>query len=356
MPLRHPSHQSPGGEAPPEIKPGSIRCTTTRPPATRSVTAMNSPAPMAGRRHAGAATAAPPIALRRLRKSYGAAAAVDGLDLRVEPGEVYAFLGPNGAGKTTTVEILEGFRSADSGQVSVLGADPGAAPIAWRERIGIVLQESALDPGLTVQQTIELHAGYYARPRDVAATLALVGLAAQASRAAAQLSGGQRRRLDLALGVIGDPELLFLDEPTTGFDPAGRRAAWGIIHGLRDTGVTVFLTTHYMDEAERLADRIGVIVDGRLVAEGPPDTLGGRDRGDAQVTFTLPPGLHPADLPTGLTRIPRVDVRRVTLVTPHPLEDVERLAAWSRERTTSLADLEVRRPSLEDVYLRLTEC
>src|SRR3954468_4776629 len=219
MPLRHPSHQSPGGEAPPEIKPGSIRCTTTRPPATRSVTAMNSPAPMAGRRYPGAATAAPPIALRRLRKSYGAAAAVDGLDLRVEPGEVYAFLGPNGAGKTTTVEILEGFRSADSGHVRVLGADPATAPTAWRDRVGVVLQESAPDPGLTVAETLQLHAGYHTHPRQVTPTLALVGLDDHAGRLATQLSGGQRRRLDLALAVIGDPALIFLDEPTTGFDP-----------------------------------------------------------------------------------------------------------------------------------------
>src|SRR3954451_15319021 len=237
------------------------------------------------------------IEIRRLRKTYGALTAVDELDLLVAPGEVYAFLGPNGAGKTTTVEILEGFRRADAGRVRVLGVDPATAPTAWRDRIGLVLQESAPDPGLTVAETVALHAGYHTRPRDVAETLALVGLEGHAGRLATQLSGGQRRRLDLALAVIGNPALIFLDEPTTGFDPAARRAAWTVIDELRNTGATVFLTTHDVDEAERLADRIGVIRDGRLIAEGPPETLGGRDQAAAAVTFTLPDGVGAADLP-----------------------------------------------------------
>jgi ABC-2 type transport system ATP-binding protein len=315
---------------------------------------MSLPAITATPRHPSAATPAPAIVVRGARKAYGPITALDGLDLRVERGEVYAFLGPNGAGKTTMVEILEGFRVADAGHIDVLGADPASAPLAWRESIGVVLQESAPDPGLTVRQTLELHAGYHARPRDIDATLSLAGLLEQASRPAPQLSGGQRRRLDLALAVIGDPELIFLDEPTTGFDPAARRVAWDVIEGLRDTGVTVFLTTHSMEEAERLADRIGVIVGGRLVAEGSPESLGGRDRGDALVSFTLPPAVAAADLPAGLAGHPRADQRRVTFATPRPLEDVERLAAWARNRRTGLADLEVRRPSLEDVYLRLT--
>src|SRR3954449_10416413 len=240
------------------------------------------------------------IEVRGLHRAYGAVEAVRGLDLRIMRGEVYAFLGPNGAGKTTTVEILEGFRSPTAGHVRVLGADPATAPAAWRDRIGVVLQESAPDPGLTVAQTLELHAGYHTDPREVTPTLALVGLDDHAGRLATELSGGQRRRLDLALAVIGDPQLIFLDEPTTGFDSAARRAAWAVIDELRASGATIFLTTHDMDEAERLADRIGVIRDGRLVAEGTPDTLGGRDRADAAVSFALPDGVPAADLPPSL--------------------------------------------------------
>jgi len=299
-------------------------------------------------------TAPPAIDVRGLTKSYGRLTAVDGLDLRVETGELYAFLGPNGAGKTTTVEILEGFRAPSGGHVRVLGADPAAAPTAWRDRIGVVLQESAPDPGLTVGETLELHAGYHERPRDLNDTLALVGLEAQAARAAARLSGGQRRRLDLALAIIGDPELVFLDEPTTGFDPAARRAGWDVIDALRGTGVTVFLTTHYMDEAERLADRIGIIAGGRLVAEGTPETLGGRDGDEASVSFALPPGVGAGDLPTGLAARCRADGRRVVLTTDDALDTVARLAAWTHRRGVVLSGLEVGRPSLEDVYLRLT--
>src|SRR3954471_11063649 len=271
-------------------------------------------------------TAGHAIEIRGLRKTYGALTAVDELDLLVAPGEVYAFLGPNGAGKTTTVEILEGFRRADAGHVRVLGADPATAPAAWRDRIGVVLQESAPDPGLTVAQTLELHAGYHTHPREVTPTLALVGLDDHAGRLATELSGGQRRRLDLALAVIGDPALIFLDEPTTGFDPAARRAAWAVIDHLRDAGTTVFLTTHDMDEAERLADRIGVIRNGRLVAEGTADTLGGRDDADAAITFTLPDGVDPGDLPRALTGIVTPNGRRHTLTSAEPVDTVEQLA------------------------------
>src|SRR5439155_8133548 len=196
------------------------------------------------------------ISVRGLRKSYGSVEAVAGIDLEVSRGEIFAFLGPNGAGKTTTVEILEGFRERTAGEVTVLGADPARAGGAWRDRIGVVLQESQPEPGLTVRECLELFAGYYGAPRDIAETIGLVGLGEKADTLGELLSGGQRRRLDVALGLIGDPELIFLDEPTTGFDPSARRAAWAVIAGLRALGKTVFLTTHYMDEAEHLADRI----------------------------------------------------------------------------------------------------
>jgi ABC-2 type transport system ATP-binding protein len=294
------------------------------------------------------------IHVRGLRRSFGPVEAVRGLDLDIAPGEVYALLGPNGAGKTTTIEVLEGFRRATAGHVRVLGADPSTAPPAWRDRIGIVLQESAPDPGLTVRQALVLYAGYHARPRPIDATLALVGLSAEAGRRSTQLSGGQRRRLDLALAVIGDPDLIFLDEPTTGFDPAARRAAWDVVDGLRELGATIVLTTHHMDEAERLADRIGVMVCGRLAAEGPPATLGGRDRAEASLAFTLPDGVGAGELPPELLERAGADGRRLRVASARPLDDLERLAAWTRCQAVELPDLEVRRASLEDVYLRLT--
>src|SRR3954447_4904874 len=294
------------------------------------------------------------VDVRGLRRAYGGVEAVRDLDLQIARGEVYALLGPNGAGKTTTVEILEGFGAPTAGHVRVLGSDPARAPAAWRDRIGIMLQESAPDPGLTVRETLELYAGYHTRPRAIGETLALVGLSAEAGRRGVDLSGGQQRRLDLALALIGDPELIFLDEPTTGFDPAARRAAWDVLDGLRALGRTVLITTHYMDEAERLADRIGVIVDGRLVAEGTPQTLGGRDRDAAAITFTLPPGLSAGDLPAALRpRLAQHD-RQLTLPSPRALDDLQCLAAWAGSRGADLPDLEVRRASLEDVYLRLT--
>ncbi len=208
----------------------------------------------------------PVVAVRGLRKRYGRLDAVVGVDLEVYRGEIFAFLGPNGAGKTTTVEILEGFRARSEGTVSVLGGDPAHGDGAWRNRVGAVLQESQPEPGLTVRECLQLYAGYYAEPREIAETIALVGPKEKADTLGEQLSGGQRRRLDVALALIGDPELIFLDEPTTGFDPSARRTAWSVIEGLRSLGKTVFLTTHYMDEAEQLADRIAVIAAGRIVA------------------------------------------------------------------------------------------
>jgi ABC-2 type transport system ATP-binding protein len=220
------------------------------------------------------------IRVRGLRKRYGGREAVKGIDLDVRRGEIFAFLGPNGAGKTTTVEILEGFRQASDGFVEVLGKSPWRAPSAWRERIGAVLQQSESEPGLTVRECLQMYAGYYRAPRKVDETLALAELSEQADERATTLSGGQRRRLDVALALIGDPELVFLDEPTTGFDPSARRAAWGVIAGLRDLGKTVFLTTHYMEEAE-YCDRIAIIDDGRIIALETPEALKasvGKDR------------------------------------------------------------------------------
>ncbi len=296
------------------------------------------------------------IVVRWLRKRYGELEAVAGIDFRVRRGEIFAFLGPNGAGKTTTVEILEGFRTRTDGEVSVLGVDPAKADGAWRNRVGTVLQESQPEPGLTVRECLQLYAGYYEAPREITETIALVGLEAKGDALAEQLSGGQRRRLDVALALIGDPELIFLDEPTTGFDPSARRIAWDVIAGLRALGKTVFLTTHYMDEAEHLADRIAVIAAGTIVAEGAPSTLGGRERMAATITFTLPEGYTPDELPAALRRRPSHGAdRRIAVESDRPLADVELLARWSRERAIDLPDLDVRRPSLEDVYLRLTD-
>jgi ABC-2 type transport system ATP-binding protein len=285
------------------------------------------------------------IGVAGLRKAYGDVEAVRGVDLVVHRGEVFAFLGPNGAGKTTTVEILEGFRERDAGDVEVLGADPAVAPREWRQRIGVVLQESEVPGLLTVRESLELFAGYFARSRPIDETIALVGLEAQSDQRAAKLSGGQRRRLDVALALVGSPELLFLDEPTTGFDPAARRAAWEVIEGLRELGTTILLTTHYLEEAERLADRVGIIKDGVIVAEGPPDEIGGDERQIARIRFRAP-----AELPEGLVAQDGwVELRSAT-----PVTDLARVCGWASERGIDLPDLEVSRPSLEDVYLDLT--
>jgi ABC-2 type transport system ATP-binding protein len=296
------------------------------------------------------------VAVRDLRKRYGSMEAVAGIDLEVRRGEIFAFLGPNGAGKTTTVEILEGFRERSAGEVSVLGVDPAHGDSEWRDRLGVVLQESAPEPGLSVRECLELYAGYYDAPRPIDETISLVGLDGKSEVRGEQLSGGQRRRLDVALALIGDPELIFLDEPTTGFDPSARRTAWDVISGLRELGKTVFLTTHYMDEAEHLADRIAVIASGRIVATGTPQTLGGRDHMPATVRFTLPSKIHLADVPAPLQ--PRCELHgtdTVTMSSDAPLSDLGLLAEWARAGGFDLPDLDVRRPSLEDVYLSLTD-
>jgi ABC-2 type transport system ATP-binding protein len=297
----------------------------------------------------------PVVSVRGLRKRYGELDAVAGIDLEVERGEIFAFLGPNGAGKTTTVEILEGFRNRTSGEVSVLGVDPAQADAAWRDRVGAVLQESNAEPGLTVRESLQLYSGYYLEPRDIDETISLVGLDEKADTLGPQLSGGQRRRLDVALALIGDPELIFLDEPTTGFDPSARRTAWHVIDGLRDLGKTVFLTTHYMDEAEQLADRIAVIAGGHIVAEGTPGTLGGRDLMAATIRFTLPDGTGVDELPPELRALVANVDGHVTLATETPLVHLRELADWALGRGIDLPDLDVSRPTLEDVYLQLTE-
>src|SRR3954452_10621473 len=295
------------------------------------------------------------IRVHALRKSYTDTEAVRGIDLDVRRGEIFAFLGPNGAGKTTTVEILEGFQPRSGGDVSVLGVDPAHGTRSWRNRIGIVLQESAPDPGLTVRESLELYAGYYSEPRSVPETIALVGLAGKDSRQTTSLSGGERRRLDFGLALIGDPELIFLDEPTTGFDPSARRTAWDVIENLRHLGKTIFLTSHYMDEAERLADRIAVIVAGRIVAQGTPLTLGGRDRAPSTIAFTPRPRLAPVELPDSLRD--RADTHAdgsVVLHSDTPLAHLALLERWARTNAVELANLEVKRPTLEDTYLTLT--
>jgi ABC-2 type transport system ATP-binding protein len=269
-----------------------------------------------------------------LRKSYGEAEAVRGIDLEVMPGEVFAFLGPNGAGKTTTVEILEGYRRRSGGEVRVLGEDPERAGREWRERIGIVLQSGRLDPYLTVRESLGLYAGYFRAPRPVDEVIELVGLGEKAEARASKLSGGQQRRLDVGMALIGDPELLFLDEPTTGFDPTARRQAWDVIAGLRDLGKTVFLTTHYMDEAQRLADRVTIIAAGEIVARGTPEDLGDRE--------SQPATIHYRDGGE------EVRVETTTLV-----KTLHELTGAALARGEDLEGLEVTRPTLEDVYLEL---
>jgi ABC-2 type transport system ATP-binding protein len=248
------------------------------------------------------------------------------------------------------VEILEGYRRRSSGDVAVLGADPAHPGREWRARVGIVLQTAKPDPYLTVRETVAEYAGYYPSPRPVGETIDRVGLSESADKRVGKLSGGQQRRLDVALALIGDPELVFLDEPTTGFDPSARRNAWQLISGLRDLGKTVFLTTHYMDEAQELADRVAIIRKGEIVAQGRPDELGGRDL-RCEIRFGLPPGVSPGDLPIEA----RIEDGRAMVVTERPLPPLNALTGWALERGYELPDLEVERPSLEDVYLELTE-
>ena len=289
------------------------------------------------------------VEITGLRKSYGALEAVRGVDLRVERGEVFALLGPNGAGKTTTVEILEGHRTRDAGDVSVLGHDPGRNERALKERVGIVLQQTGVEPYLTVREVVELIGGYYPAPRAVDEVLQLVGLTDQAKQRVIKLSGGQKRRVDLAVAIVGDPELLFLDEPTTGFDPSARRQAWETLRGLTQLGKTIFLTTHFMDEAQALADRVAVMAAGRIVATGTVDELISSGAQVSRVRFRLPDGVAPPEA---------LGARREALVwrleTPTPTRALHELTSWALGASVELADLEVSRRSLEDIYLELT--
>jgi ABC-2 type transport system ATP-binding protein len=285
---------------------------------------------------------------------YGQRETLSGLSFEVSRGELFALLGPNGAGKTTTVEILEGYRRRTGGQVSVLGTDPWRAGPAWRARIGVMLQETGPEPDLTVAECLRMYAGYYPGPWPAHDLLELTGLDALAGMRTTELSGGQLRRLDLALALIGRPQVLFLDEPTTGFDPAARRDAWASIAALKDTGTTMILTSHYIEEAERLADRVAVISAGALICEGSPASL---VAGQAvpTITFTLPAGVRAEDLPEP-ARQAAACAGGGTIVLPaaSPLPVLGILADWAQRTGTDLPDLEVRRPSLEDAYLRLT--
>ncbi|MEO5985841.1 MAG: ABC transporter ATP-binding protein [Candidatus Limnocylindria bacterium] len=289
------------------------------------------------------------IDLRGLRKSYGSLEAVRGIDLRVERGEVFALLGPNGAGKTTTVEILEGHRTRSAGEVSVLGHDPGRNERALKQRVGIVLQQTGVDLYLTVHEVVEMIAGYYPAPRDVDEVISLAGLTEQRDQRVKKLSGGQRRRVDLAVALAGDPELLFLDEPTTGFDPSARRQAWETVRGLSALGKTIFLTTHFMDEAQALADRLAIIADGQIVASGTADELIGATSAASRIRFRLPDGAVPPDAAGARVAGPAWEIE-----TDAPTRALNLLTGWALKTDTPIGDLEVSRRSLEDVYLQLT--
>ena len=274
------------------------------------------------------------ISVRDLRKSYGSHEALRGISFEIAEGEVFGLLGPNGAGKTTTVEILEGYRARDGGEVEVLGFDPAHSTRAFRERIGVVLQQSQLWPTLTVAETHKMFAGYYESPRDIDEVIDVVGLQGKRNARVKTLSGGQKRRLDLGVALVGDPDLVFLDEPTTGFDPAARRAAWNMIRSLRSLGKTILLTTHYLDEAEQLADRVAVLREGRIVREGTPAELTG--------------GVHETEVRY------RLDGREVVIRTTEPTRLLHQLTEQALSEGRELESLEVRRPTLEDVYLLIT--
>ncbi|MDH2426215.1 ABC transporter ATP-binding protein [Sphaerisporangium sp. TRM90804] len=295
----------------------------------------------------------PAVIVEGLRKQYGSVRAVDGVSFTVESGEVFALLGPNGAGKTTALEILEGHRERDGGTVSVLGFDPATGGRAYRERIGIVLQEAGFEEEFSVSETVRLYAGFYPRRRGADEVIEQVGLTDKRDARVRTLSGGQRRRLDLALGLVGCPELLFLDEPTTGFDPRARHRAWESIAGLRLLGTTILLTTHYMEEAQHLADRVAVLREGRLVAVGSPGTIGGARARGSVLAFRLPPDAAVADLPT-LTGEIHADGPAVTVRTSRPEQDMHTLTGWALDRGAELTSLTLSRPTLEEVYLELT--
>ncbi len=293
------------------------------------------------------------IEIRGLRKSYGAVEAVRGIDLSVSEGEVFGLLGPNGAGKTTTVEIVEGFRRRDAGSVSVLGFDPASGDRKLKQQVGIVLQSTGMDPYLTVAETIDMFRSYYPSPRPRDEVIELVGLTEKRDAKVTKLSGGQHRRLDVAIALAGDPRLLFLDEPTTGFDPGARRGAWEVIKNLAALGKTIFLTSHAMDEVEYLADRVAIIAAGRIVAQGSPSTLAGRAKAATVVKFQLP--AQAPELPEQLRQGATVEGASVEVATTDPTRTLYELTSWAVQAQVLLEGLEVARPSLEDVYLEITQ-
>jgi ABC-2 type transport system ATP-binding protein len=295
----------------------------------------------------------PAVSVRHLAKSYGEVEAVRDVSFEVEQGEIFALLGPNGAGKTTTVEILEGFRDRSGGDVETLGVDPAQrATQRWlRTRIGVVLQELAVEPYYTVRQVLSRNAGYYPSPRPVEEVIEMIGLKEKADDRVKRLSGGQQRRLDVGLGVIGNPQLLFLDEPTTGLDPSGRRDSWDLIRRLAAGGTTVLLTTHYMDEVEALADRVAVLSNGEIVASGTPTSIGGRDSGAVTIRFMLPKGAIESDVPIAVTSI---DNGLVQIVTDDELRVLHTVTGWALDHDHVLMGLAVVRVTLEDIYLKLT--
>ena len=295
----------------------------------------------------------PAVSVRHLAKSYGDKQAVRDVSFEVQKGEVFALLGPNGAGKTTTIEILEGFRNRTTGEVLTLGVDPAERSTQrWlRSRIGVVLQELAVEPFYTVRQVLSRNAGYYPSPRPVDEVIEVIGLKEKADQRVKKLSGGQQRRLDVGLGIIGQPELLFLDEPTTGLDPLGRRDSWNLIRQLTAEGTTVMLTTHYMDEVEALADRVAVLNNAEIVASGTPTSIGGRDSGMVTIRFALPESVAVSDVP--LT-VQSVNDGLVTVQTDEELRALHILTGWALENGLALPGLSVARVSLEDIYLDLT--
>jgi ABC-2 type transport system ATP-binding protein len=296
----------------------------------------------------------PAIEVQDLRKSYGEVEAVRGISFSVEPGQVFALLGPNGAGKTTTVEILEGFRDRDGGDVSVLGRDPARGERDLKAEIGIVLQSTSIDPYLTVSETIDMYRGYFPHPRPLDEVIEVVGLVGKRETRVSKLSGGQQRRLDVGIALAGDPKVLFLDEPTTGFDPGARRNAWRMVENLSDLGKTVLLTTHYMDEAQHLADNVAIIAAGEIVAEGPPASLVGGDQATTLVRFRMP-GDGDRRLPELLAHKATVAGGLLEIRTDEPTRILHELTGWALDRGLQLEELSVTRPSLEDVYLELTK-
>ncbi len=293
------------------------------------------------------------IDVRRLHKSYGGVERLHGISFSVDCGEVFGFLGTNGAGKTTTIEILEGYRARDSGEVSVLGTDPARAGRDWRNRIGLVLQESELNPVYTVRETVAMFSRYFRRPTDVDATITSVGLAEKAGERVGRLSGGERRRVDVAIGLVGDPEVLFLDEPTTGLDPAARRGMWALIEGLRSAGKTVFLTTHYMEEAQRLADRIVILRAGAIAASGTAEQLS-RALGHAtRITFLAPSHVGPAQVAAVVGASVEQDGQWLGFRSNQAQRDLTALLRWAQEDGFELVGIRVSPPTLDDVFVEL---